>query len=346
MRSLEELVRPNVWRMQPYSSARNEFQGNASVFLDANENPWNEPINRYPDPLQRQVKARLSQLKGVEPRSIFLGNGSDEAIDLVIRAFCEPKADNIVTITPSYGMYEVAAETNDVECRKVALDEHFDLDVAALWAAVDAHTKVIYLCSPNNPSGNSLNREAIYQLLRGFEGLVVVDEAYIDFSAQPSFLAELSQYPNLIVLQTFSKAWGAAAIRLGMAFAAPVIIEVLNKIKYPYNINLLVQNKALELMENEAEMRQEVKAILAERMRMAKLLSEAPFGFEVFPSDANFLLVRVGDADRLYKALVDRGIIVRNRNRVLKCQGCLRITIGLPAENDLLLHALSEEVQA
>ena len=346
MRSLEELVRPNVWRMQPYSSARNEFQGNASVFLDANENPWNEPINRYPDPLQRQVKARLSQLKGVEPRSIFLGNGSDEAIDLVIRAFCEPKADNIVTITPSYGMYEVAAETNDVECRKVALDERFDLDVAALWAAVDAHTKVIYLCSPNNPSGNSLNREAIYQLLRGFEGLVVVDEAYIDFSSQPSFLAELSQYPNLIVLQTFSKAWGAAAIRLGMAFAAPAIIEVLNKIKYPYNINLLVQNKALELMENEAEMRQEVEAILAELMRMAKLLSEAPFGFEVFPSDANFLLVRVGDADRLYKALVDRGIIVRNRNRVLKCQGCLRITIGLPAENDLLLHALSEEVQA
>lgn len=346
MRSLEELVRPNVWRMQPYSSARNEFQGNASVFLDANENPWNEPINRYPDPLQRQVKARLSQLKGVEPRSIFLGNGSDEAIDLVIRAFCEPKADNIVTITPSYGMYEVAAETNDVECRKVALDERFDLDVAALWAAVDAHTKVIYLCSPNNPSGNSLNREAIYQLLRGFEGLVVVDEAYIDFSAQPSFLAELSQYPNLIVLQTFSKAWGAAAIRLGMAFAAPAIIEVLNKIKYPYNINLLVQNKALELMENEKEMRQEVKAILAERVRMTKLLSEAPFGFEVFPSDANFLLVRVGDADRLYKALVDRGIIVRNRNRVLKCQGCLRITIGLPAENDLLLRALSEEVQA
>ena len=346
MRSLEELVRPNVWRMQPYSSARNEFQGNASVFLDANENPWNEPINRYPDPLQRQVKARLSQLKGVEPRSIFLGNGSDEAIDLVIRAFCEPKADNIVTIAPSYGMYEVAAETNDVECRKVALDERFDLDVAALWAAVDAHTKVIYLCSPNNPSGNSLNREAIYQLLRGFEGLVVVDEAYIDFSSQPSFLVELSQYPNLIVLQTFSKAWGAAAIRLGMAFAAPAIIEVLNKIKYPYNINLLVQNKALELMENEAEMRQEVKAILAERMRMAKLLSEAPFGFEVFPSDANFLLVRVGDADRLYKALVDRGIIVRNRNRVLKCQGCLRITIGLPAENDLLLRALSEEVQA
>lgn len=304
MRSLEELVRPNVWRMRPYSSARNEFQGNASVFLDANENPWNEPINRYPDPLQRQVKARISQLKGMDSASIFLGNGSDEAIDLVIRAFCEPKEDNIVTIAPSYGMYEVAAETNDVECRKVALDDHFDLDIPALWAAVDAHTKVIFLCSPNNPSGNSLNREAIYQLLRDFEGLVVVDEAYIDFSAQPSFLSELTQHPNLIVLQTFSKAWGAAAIRLGMAFAAPAIIDVLNKIKYPYNINLLVQNKALELMENEAEMRQEVKAILAERARMAKRLSEAPFGFEVFPSDANFLLVRVGDADQLYKALV------------------------------------------
>lgn len=345
MRSLEELVRPNVWRMRPYSSARNEFQGNASVFLDANENPWNEPINRYPDPLQRQVKARISQLKGVDSASIFLGNGSDEAIDLVIRAFCEPKEDNIVTIAPSYGMYEVAAETNDVECRKVVLDDHFDLDIPALWAAVDAHTKVIFLCSPNNPSGNSLNREAIYQLLRDFEGLVVVDEAYIDFSAQPSFLSELTQHPNLIVLQTFSKAWGAAAIRLGMAFAAPAIIDVLNKIKYPYNINLLVQNKALELMENEAEMRQEVKAILAERARMAKRLSEAPFGFEVFPSDANFLLVRVGDADQLYKALVDRGIIVRNRNRVQKCEGCLRITIGLPAENDLLLDALSEEVQ-
>ena len=345
MRSLEELVRPNVWRMRPYSSARNEFQGNASVFLDANENPWNEPINRYPDPLQRQVKARISQLKGMDSASIFLGNGSDEAIDLVIRAFCEPKEDNIVTIAPSYGMYEVAAETNDVECRKVALDDHFDLDIPALWAAVDAHTKVIFLCSPNNPSGNSLNREAIYQLLRDFEGLVVIDEAYIDFSAQPSFLSELTQHPNLIVLQTFSKAWGAAAIRLGMAFAAPAIIDVLNKIKYPYNINLLVQNKALELMENEAEMRQEVKAILAERARMAKRLSEAPFGFEVFPSDANFLLVRVGDADQLYKALVDRGIIVRNRNRVQKCEGCLRITIGLPAENDLLLDALSEEVQ-
>ena len=225
------------------------------------------------------------------------------------------------------------------------MDDHFDLDIPALWAAVDAHTKVIFLCSPNNPSGNSLNREAIYQLLRDFEGLVVVDEAYIDFSAQPSFLSELTQHPNLIVLQTFSKAWGAAAIRLGMAFAAPAIIDVLNKIKYPYNINLLVQNKALELMENEAEMRQEVKAILAERARMAKRLSEAPFGFEVFPSDANFLLVRVGDADQLYKALVDRGIIVRNRNRVQKCEGCLRITIGLPAENDLLLDALSEEVQ-
>lgn len=346
MKSLEELVRPNVWRMKPYSSARNEFQGAASVFLDANENPWNEPINRYPDPLQRQVKARIALVKEVNPQSIFLGNGSDEAIDLVIRAFCEPTIDNMVTIAPSYGMYEVAAETNNVECRQVALNAEFDLDVAALLAATDSHTKVIYLCSPNNPSGNSLSREAIYEVLRSFEGLVVVDEAYIDFSSQPTFLCELSQHPNLIVLQTFSKAWGAAAIRLGMAFAAPAIIDILNKIKYPYNINLLVQEKALELLDNEAEMKAEVKAILAERERMAKALAEIPFGFQVYPSDANFLLVRVGDADRLYEALVKRGIIVRNRNRVRQCGGCLRITIGLAAENDLLLEALRKEIEA
>ena len=338
MRSLEELVRPNVWRMRPYSSARNEFQGNASVFLDANENPWNEPINRYPDPLQRQVKARISQLKGVDSASIFLGNGSDEAIDLVIRAFCEPKEDNIVTIAPSYGMYEVAAETNDVECRKVALDDHFDLDIPALWAAVDAHTKVIFLCSPNNPSGNSLNREAIYQLLRDFEGLVVVDEAYIDFSAQPSFLSELTQHPNLIVLQTFSKAWGAAAIRLGMAFAAPAIIDVLNKIKYPYNINGATQALALDLLRMPVE--EQVREIVSERERLAHELPRFSFVQKVYPSDANFLLVRVDDADALYGYLLEGGVIVRNRTRMPLCRDCLRITVGLPSENDRMLSIL------
>lgn len=345
MKSLEELVRPNVWRMSPYSSARNEFQGEASVFLDANENPWNEPFNRYPDPLQRLLKERIAQVKRVDAASIFLGNGSDEAIDLVVRAFCEPAQDNLVTIAPSYGMYEVAAETNNVDCRKVPLDDRFDLDVEALLAATDAHTKVIYLCSPNNPSGNILCREAIREVLRRFDGLVVVDEAYIDFSSEPTFLQELPQWPNLIVLQTFSKAWGAAAIRLGMAFADPRLIAVLNKIKYPYNISLLVQGKAMELLDGEQEMRRQVEVILAERARLAQALTQAPFGFTVYPSEANFLLVRVGDADGLYAALVRRGIIVRNRNRVQKCQGRLRITIGLPAENDLLLEAIRKEVE-
>ena len=332
--------------MSPYSSARNEFQGEASVFLDANENPWNEPFNRYPDPLQRLLKERIAQVKRVDAASIFLGNGSDEAIDLVVRAFCEPAQDNLVTIAPSYGMYEVAAETNNVDCRKVPLDDRFDLDVEALLAATDAHTKVIYLCSPNNPSGNILRREAIREVLRRFDGLVVVDEAYIDFSSEPTFLQELPQWPNLIVLQTFSKAWGAAAIRLGMAFADPQLIAVLNKIKYPYNISLLVQEKAMELLDGEQEMRRQVEVILAERARLAQALAQAPFGFTVYPSEANFLLVRVGDADGLYAALVRRGIIVRNRNRVQKCQGCLRITIGLPAENDLLLEAIRKEVEA
>ena len=243
-------------------------------------------------------------------------------------------------------MYEVAAETNNVDCRKVPLDDRFDLDVEALLAATDAHTKVIYLCSPNNPSGNILRREAIREVLRRFDGLVVVDEAYIDFSSEPTFLRELPQWPNLIVLQTFSKAWGAAAIRLGMAFADPRLIAVLNKIKYPYNISLLVQEKAMELLDGEQEMRRQVEVILAERARLAQALAQAPFGFTVYPSEANFLLVRVGDADGLYAALVRRGIIVRNRNRVQKCQGCLRITIGLPAENDLLLEAIRKEVEA
>ena len=242
-------------------------------------------------------------------------------------------------------MYEVAAETNNVDCRKVPLDDRFDLDVEALLAATDAHTKVIYLCSPNNPSGNILCREAIREVLRRFDGLVVVDEAYIDFSSEPTFLQELPQWPNLIVLQTFSKAWGAAAIRLGMAFADPRLIAVLNKIKYPYNISLLVQEKAMELLDGEQEMRRQVEVILAERARLAQALTQAPFGFTVYPSEANFLLVRVGDADGLYAALVRRGIIVRNRNRVQKCQGCLRITIGLPAENDLLLEAIRKEVE-
>lgn len=291
MKDLKDLVRPNVWNLKPYSSARDEFHGDASVFLDANENPWNMPYNRYPDPLQWKLKDRLAVLKGVDRSSIFLGNGSDEAIDLVIRAFCEPGLDSVVTISPSYGMYEVAANVNNVECRKVSLDENFDLDAEAVLESADEWTKVIFLCSPNNPSGNSLDRGSIYKILKNYEGIVVIDEAYIDFSAYPSFLKELSGFPNLIVLQTLSKAWGAAGIRLGMAFASPEIIGVLNKIKYPYNVNQLTQEKALELLNDEATMKHQVNEILTERNRLEKILSEPPFSYQVYPSDANFLLV-------------------------------------------------------
>ncbi len=340
MKELRDLVRENVWKLKPYSSARDEFHGAASVFLDANENPWNPPYNRYPDPLQWKLKERIAELKGVEKESIFLGNGSDEAIDLVIRAFCEPALDGIVTITPSYGMYEVAAEVNNVECRKVPLDDCFGLDADAVLKVADEWTKVIFLCSPNNPSGNSLDRGAIYKILKNYEGIVVVDEAYIDFSAYPSFLRELAGFPNLIVLQTLSKAWGAAGIRLGMAFASPEIIALLNKIKYPYNINQLTQEKALELLSDEAVKNKQVREILAERDRLEKILAEPPFSYQVYPSDANFLLVNVGNADAVYDGLVRKGVVVRNRNNVTKCHGCLRITVGTPAEDNALLDAL------
>ena len=340
MKELKALVRPNVWRMAPYSCARDEFEGEASVYLDANENPWNAPYNRYPDPMQKQVKERLSVLKGVNQASIFLGNGSDEAIDLVIRAFCEPGLENMITIAPSYGMYQVCAEVNNVECQQVPLKEGFQLDADAVLAAVNERTKVIFLCSPNNPSGNNLDRASIYRILKEFDGIVVIDEAYIDFSSHPSFVKELADFPNMIVLQTLSKAWGAAGIRLGMAFASPEIIGVMNKIKYPYNVNMLTQAKALEFLNKDDVKEAQVQEILSERARLEKLFTEAPLSFHVYPSDANFLLVNVDDADALYKELVKQGIVVRNRNNVMKCQGCLRITIGTPEENNILLAAL------
>lgn len=342
MRKLEELVRPNVWNMKPYSSARDEFQGEATVFLDANENPYNAPFNRYPDPLQWKVKEQIAVLKGVKKESIFLGNGSDEPIDLLIRAFCEPGIDNIVSIDPSYGMYEVAANVNNVSFRKVRLDEQFDLDTEAVWSAVDAQTKLIFFCSPNNPTGNSLSRDRLYQVLNTFSGLVVIDEAYIDFSVEPSFLSELEKYPNLVVLQTMSKAWGAAGIRMGMAFASPEIIAVLNKIKYPYNVNILTQEKALEMLLNKAEMDRQLQIILAERTRLQQQLPALNCVKKLYPTDANFILTEVTDANQIYKQLVEQGIIVRNRNNVTMCNGCLRITIGTPAENDELLEALKK----
>lgn len=332
-------MRPNIRAMQPYSSARDEFHGSASVFLDANENPYNAPYNRYPDPMQWTLKARISEIKGVPVESIFLGNGSDEPIDLLLRAFCEPGKEKMLTTDPTYGMYQVAAEVNNVACVKVPLREDFSLDLPALLARIDDATKLIYLCSPNNPTGNSLGHDVIREVLRHFRGIVVVDEAYIDFSAGPSFLRELGEWPNLVVLQTLSKAWGCAAIRLGMAFASPEIIGVLNKIKYPYNVNLLTQEKALELLD-EDRMHRQLAQILQERTRLRRDLSAIPLVRRIYPTDANFLLVDVGDADGVYHKLVEEGIIVRNRNRVTLCRGCLRITVGTPEEDDKLLAAL------
>ncbi|MBP3517612.1 MAG: histidinol-phosphate transaminase [Parabacteroides sp.] len=342
MKDLKDLVRRNVWNMKPYSSARDEFQGNASVFLDANENPYNGPYNRYPDPMQWELKEKIAALKGVKRESIFLGNGSDEAIDLVIRAFCEPGADNIVSIDPSYGMYEVAANVNNVAFRKVRLDDRFDLDTDRLLEAADDDTKVIFLCSPNNPTGNNLSRDRLYQVLDAFQGIVVIDEAYVDFSTEPSFLGELENFPNLMVLQTMSKAWGAAGIRLGMAFASPEIITVLNKIKYPYNVNLLTQEYALSRLNETRNKEMQVETIIHERERLQEELPKINCVRKIYPTDANFLLVEVTDANAIYEKLVQRGIIVRNRTNVTLCNGCLRITVGKPDENKKLIMALKE----
>ncbi|MDR1258900.1 MAG: histidinol-phosphate transaminase [Tannerellaceae bacterium] len=342
MKNLQDLLRPNIRSLKPYSSARDEFHGEASVFLDANENPYNEPYNRYPDPMQRALKERISVLKDIAPEHIFTGNGSDEAIDLVIRAFCEPGIDNMVTITPSYGMYEVAADINNVKCVRVPLSADFRLDAGAVLDAADSHTKLICLCSPNNPTGNLLDREEIYRILKYFNGIVVADEAYIDFAPSLSLIRGLVSYPNLIVLQTLSKAWGGAGIRLGMAFASPWIIDVLNKIKYPYNVSLVAQEHALALLKRENRMEDQLAVILNERARLGEALGKLPFVRRIYPSDANFILVRVNDADYTYNYLVGRKVIVRNRHRVSLCENCLRITVGAPEENNMLIKALNE----
>ena len=328
--------------MKPYSSARNEFHGAASVFLDANENPYNTDYNRYPDPMQWELKKRISVIKNVPAGSIFLGNGSDEPIDLIPRVFCEPGKDNVVSITPSYGMYEVVAEVNDIEFRKVPLTKEFDLDVEALINATDSRTKAIFLCSPNNPSGNSLSRDKIHLILDNFEGITVIDEAYIDFSSQPTFLKELQKYPNLIVLQTLSKAWGAAGLRLGIAFAAPEIIAIMSNVKYPYNVNVLTQRHALEVLNDEANMKKNLRSILDERARLQNELPKLACVRKIYPTDANFILTDVGDANAVYSTLMEKGVIVRNRTNVTLCEGCLRITVGIPEENDTLLSVLKE----
>jgi histidinol-phosphate aminotransferase len=338
--NLETLVRPNILNLKPYSSARDEFKGEASVYLDANENPYNHPFNRYPDPLQWTVKEKISAIKKVDPLRIFLGNGSDEPIDLLYRVFCEPTADNVVAIDPTYGMYQVAADINHVEYRKVLLDARFDFSADELLRATDKRSKLIFLCSPNNPTGNSLNRDQIMATIEHFPGIVVVDEAYIDFSSQPSLLNELECYPNLVVLQTFSKAWGSAAVRLGMAFASSEIVALMNKVKYPYNVNRLTQDYALQMLEKADGVAEWVKTLLQERARLHRMLAAVPCVEKAYPSDANFLLVRIPDANAAYEKLIEQGMIVRNRHTVSLCGNCLRITVGTPSENEALIAAM------
>ena len=345
MKPLQELTRPNIWNLAPYSSARNEYAGReARVFLDANENPYNSPFNRYPDPLQLEVKAAIAKIKGVPVANIFLGNGSDEAIDLPYRCFCEPGKDNVVAIEPTYGMYKVCADINDIEYRTVLLDENFQITADRLLAACDARTKLIWLCSPNNPTGNSLQREEIVRTIEGFEGIVIVDEAYSDFSSQKPLRSELPAHPNLIVLNTMSKAWGLAAIRLGMAFASEEIIGLFNKVKYPYNVNQLTQRQALDALCDPFETDKWVRLLLQERGRMIDAFRMLHICEQVYPTDANFFLARMTDAQRIYDYLVDSGIIVRNRTRVQLCKNCLRITIGTKSENNELVAALRQYV--
>lgn len=343
MKSLEQLVRPNIWKLAPYSSARDEYSGKeAHVFLDANENPYGAPYNRYPDPLQRELKKQISKVKGIPEDMIFLGNGSDEAIDLPYRIFCQPGRDNAVAIEPTYGMYRVCADINDVEYRPVLLDEHYDFKAADLLAACDSHTKLIWICSPNNPTGNSLNRDEMLKVIQDFEGIVIIDEAYSDFSQQQTFRTELAAHPNLIVLNTMSKAWALAGIRLGMAFASKDIISIYNKVKYPYNVNILTQQQALETLKDPFEIDRWVKTLLGERARMMQAFQELPICEKVYPTDANFFLAKMTDAQGIYNYLVDKGIIVRNRSRIQLCNNCLRITIGLKSENNELLAALRQ----
>ncbi len=343
MKPLQQLVRPNIWNLAPYSSARNEYAGRqASIFLDANENPYNTPNNRYPDPLQTELKAALAKVKNVPEENIFLGNGSDEAIDLVYRVFCQPAIDNVVAIEPTYGMYRVAADTNDVEYRPVLLGPHYEMHADALLSRCDEHTKVVWICSPNNPTGNNLDVEEIERVLRQFQGIVVIDEAYSDFSSAPVFRTRLTEFDNLIVLNTMSKAWACAALRLGMAFASRDIIALFNKVKYPYNVNLLTQQRALEMLADRESVEKWVTMLLQERTRLMRAFAELSACEEVYASDANFFLARMTDAQAVYDYLVDRGIIVRNRTRVTLCRQCLRITVGTKTENTQLMAALRQ----
>lgn len=343
MKDLKELVRENIWNLAPYSSARSEYSGKtANVFLDANENPYNKPYNRYPDPLQTELKEEIAKVKGVPAENIFLGNGSDEAIDLPYRVFCRPGKDNVVAIEPTYGMYRVCADINEVEYRPVLLDDHYQMDAAKMLEACDDNTKLIWICSPNNPTGNVINHAEIEKVLNAFGGIVIVDEAYSDFSRKPTFRRELSAHPNLIVLNTMSKAWGCAAIRLGMAFASEEIIGLYNKVKYPYNVNLLTQRHAMEALQDRESVEKWVNMLLLERAHLMDAFSVLPICKKVYPTDANFFLAKMTDAQAIYDYLIDKGIVVRNRTNVTLCHDCLRITIGSKSENQKLMAALRQ----
>ncbi len=341
MKTLEQLVRPNIMGLKPYSTARDEYSGGEiSAWLDANENPYDNGVNRYPDPRQGKLKKRIAELKGVREEEIFIGNGSDEAIDLCYRIFCRPGTDNAVSIAPTYGMYRVAAEINDVEMREVRLGSKYSLPVEELLDAADDRTKLMWLCSPNNPTGNAFPASEIERLIRRFDGMVVLDEAYIDFASGPGFLGRLGEFENLIILQTLSKAWGMAGLRLGMAFAAPSVTELFARVKYPYNISSLTQSAVIGRLSSGTAPQADL--IRTERDRVSQALRGCPAILEVYPSEANFVLVRTSEPDRLYDALIASGVIVRNRSRIPGCEGCLRITIGRPEENELMLKTVKK----
>ncbi len=340
--NLSQLIRPHLISLAPYSSARDDFQGDAQVFLDANENPFDTGFNRYPDPHQKEIKQRLSKIKNIPIGSIFVGNGSDEAIDLLLRAFCEPERDNIIIVPPTYGMYKVSARINNINVMEVLLDENFDLDVKKIIESITPHTKLIFLCSPNNPTGNTLSRDRIKKLLDEFTGLVVVDEAYIDFADEPGTTAWLTEFQNLVVLQTLSKAWGLASIRVGLCLANHEIISLLDKIKPPYNISGPNQMQAIHALDSTDQTKERIAAIKTERHSLKAGLSEIKFIEKIFPSEGNFLLVRMHPANALYHYLSQNGIIVRNRSKEPGCENCLRITVGTETENRLLVQKLKE----
>lgn len=343
---LNKITRESIKKVVAYSSARDEFSGEAKIFLDANENSLGSPLtkwyNRYPDPYQKEVKEAISKIKGIKTENIFLGNGSDECIDLLYRCFCEPGKDNVIICPPTYGMYEVSAAINDIAAKKVSLLPGFQLDLEGIENAIDANTKIIWVCSPNNPTGNSINYQDIEVLLNNFDGLVVIDEAYINFAKQRSFLPELKEYPNLVVMQTFSKAWGLAALRLGMAFAGAEIIELLNRIKPPYNINQPTQELALQALNEVGQVNDMIRTIVSLREDLVNSLLQLSLVEKVYPSDANFLLVKVKDAKRMYEYLLSDGIVVRDRSKVKLCEDCLRITVGTEAENKKLVESMSQ----